>query len=417
MTPTEPKWKKSLRDTMNKVQDFVTDPKTRKVAQVGTKAVELASQISQANLSGPLGIAGMGIGILNAFVNVDDKDNFTSTAKSIVAKRKLVPTSPNGAISLLFDHGFFNSSTVLATSEEITLRSIKVGEGDELAVAVQSGALAPWWDAYVSSPDTLPRLNEELWKNLGNTIALSVKKNVVDSDVLTAVPIMAIDGIEYLGENDPKEFAAKVNSYKEAKISRAYLLVGPPGTGKTTFCYKLAEEVGGRILFITPDVLSKNNIPHKDIIDLTGTFKPNVLVLEDLDRVEDTGLLLSLVDFIRKRSPLTTLISTANNRDDLVEALLRPGRLGTEVSFEAPDEGWRKKIISSYTKKFGVKRDITHLAAIMEHPRFTQDFIREVCEQALLEDDAGLEIYIRETIESFGAGDEEDSEDPPTSVD
>ena len=281
---------------------------------------------------------------------------------------------------------------------------------DIAAVLTTDGTLAPWWDTYMSKKTPTSEILKVLWKMTGDAVTLSIKEGAGKHNLL-ASKIQDFDQNEYIGENSPDAFILKLRRYQEANINRAYMLVGPPGCGKTTFCFKLAKKLGGKILVITPALLEDESLQHQDLVDMVKTFKPNVLLFEDIDRVSKDRLLLSLIDFIRQESPLTLLLATANEPESIVPALKRPGRLGPPILFKAPDPNWRKSVLKLYCEKIGVSRDLGHLAEFMDHPHFTHDYLKDVCEQALVEDDAYLQKYIEGTIAGMPEMDLEEDEE------
>lgn len=398
--PEKPFWRRSL----NRVQDFVADPDTKRWAKAGGQVLNVASRLGQAKLKGPFGIAGAAIGALDVLANHATSDGIYREVGALTRKHGLRAVDANGAISLLYEQGYFMNAEVLCSDEHSSIVSVPINDGQHQIAVVKDrdGKLKPWWSAYVSEDLSYSFMAEMLWKDFGTAITLTFRKDEYDMERLTAAPIEGFEDNEYIGPNSPEEFIEKFKRYRAAGIRRACLAVGPPGTGKTTFCYKLAKLLGGKILVITPDLLENQRLPRQDIVELVTTFRPNVLAFEDVDRVTNDGLLLSLMDNTRQANPDTLQISTANDPNAIVPALKRPGRLGVRVNFPAPAPEWRKKVIQLYADKVGVERDLTHLAQHMDHEKFTHDYIKEVCEQAVVEGDDALIEYIKQTITEFG---------------
>ena len=57
----------------------------------------------------------------------------------------------------------------------------------------------------------------------------------------------------------------------------------------------------------------------------------------------------------------------------------------------------RKKLIELYCSTYGC-RDIMSLASKMDHPAFTHDYVKDICEHSLIFDDKELEEFLDKTI-------------------
>lgn len=399
-----PKLKAAARGAANKTQDFVSGHKVQRVAKMGQKAIEIAAQLGQAKLKGTMGYAGVALGVLNIIAEAKGEDLYTAV-KTETLQRNLKAIDSTGAITLLAEVGFFNSAELVCSDKKLDFLSLKLIDGREICAMFLTGRkeLAPWWDAYVSESITTVDMATTLWDVIGKSVAIASKENSAGRTVLSIsqLPHECESYHTTKGNNSPKDVAAKFKTYRSMGVSKAYMCIGPPGTGKSTFCHQLAIELGGAIMRITPAIFDCTRVSHQEVIDLVGSFKPSVLVLEDVDRVRDSQLLLSLVDFIRQKNPEVLLLSTINDPTKVVDALRRPGRLGEPLNFVSPDKEYRRMLLERFRTQFGVTRDISYLADIMEHPQFSQDFIRNVAQQALVEDDETLKMSISDAIENL----------------
>ncbi|KAJ5288354.1 hypothetical protein PENANT_c105G01098 [Penicillium antarcticum] len=145
--------------------------------------------------------------------------------------------------------------------------------------------------------------------------------------------------------------------YSEHSIPyrRGYLLHGPPGTGKSSFSFSIAGELGMNIYVVS--------IPSVDDESLKTLFEelPDtcVVLLEDIDAVgsvycrelerpnndlepgkEKKGVtlsgLLNVLDGVASQED-RVLIMTTNHIDKLDPALIRPGRVDKKVKFQLAD--------------------------------------------------------------------------------
>ncbi len=398
MTTARPAWRRAL----NSAQNFVNDPDTKRFAGMGSKVLSVAAQLGQAKLSGPLGMAGAAVGFLDVLVNQSDPGPWKVMA-DYATKKGFVEIDANGAITMLYEQGEFADAEVLITAGDFKLASIPAKDGNTIAVVVsKDGKLAPYWPAFLSAGLNGLDLSEMLWKKLGTAVRLAFKPDLYGRMALSASTITGYDHDPYEGM-DPGQFVADYHKLRAKGASCANLFWGWPGTGKTTFCYRVNELLGGRLMAITAEILSNKRVPHQDLLDMLTTFKPKVLLLDDVDHVKDGEFLLSLLDFIRRENPDTYVISTANAPDSIIESLRRPGRLGPRIEFPVPDLALRRRLITRYSQTFGIDRDITHLAEFMVHEKFSQDYVRDCCKQAIIYDDAALLGYIEDTKKYLGA--------------
>ncbi|KAI8882502.1 hypothetical protein K501DRAFT_251249 [Backusella circina FSU 941] len=146
--------------------------------------------------------------------------------------------------------------------------------------------------------------------------------------------------------HDAEEFLQSEQWYSEKGIPyrRGYLLYGTPGSGKTSFVYSLAGELGLNIYVV--------NLSNKGLTDatlselLTDTPTRCILLIEDVDAAfvqrskgDDMGTnnitfsgLLNAIDGVAAQEG-RILCMTTNHLERLDNALIRPGRIDVRVHF------------------------------------------------------------------------------------
>ena len=132
---------------------------------------------------------------------------------------------------------------------------------------------------------------------------------------------------------DIVEFTKSADWYCQRGIPfrRAYLLHGPPGTGKSSFVHALASHLGLSIAIIN----FSQNIFGEDRIAFLLNNLPNktVLLMEDIDRIfhpnqssiSPSGLLNALDGVASSEGRI--IFMTTNHLEKLDDALIRPGRI------------------------------------------------------------------------------------------
>ena len=194
------------------------------------------------------------------------------------------------------------------------------------------------------------------------------------------------------------------------------LLYGPSGTGKSLLAHALAQESGANLVTVNgPEIFSKwlgqSEEAIRDAFQLARQSAPTVLILDQLDamaprRTSDASnsasqrvvnQLLIEMDTVRG-SQVAVLALT--NRPDLVDpALLRPGRLGTQIRVPLPDLGARIAILRIKLDQF--LDDPAVAAAIEEVAGLTEDRsgadLTAICDAARLAalKDSGFERNTR----------------------
>jgi len=162
------------------------------------------------------------------------------------------------------------------------------------------------------------------------------------------------------------------------------LLFGPSGCGKTLLSQALASE--GKMNFFSikcPELFSKyygeTEATIRTLFRRARQLEPCVLLFDEIDSIAqkrstdmetqtDGGTarkalvqLLTEMDGIQTRGQLI-IVGCTNRRDDIDEALLRPGRMDLQIEVPLPDETDRKMILRRYARRAADDVDFGHLA-------------------------------------------------------
>ncbi|XP_023032270.1 ATP-dependent zinc metalloprotease YME1L isoform X1 [Drosophila willistoni] len=153
------------------------------------------------------------------------------------------------------------------------------------------------------------------------------------------------------------------------KLPKGVLLVGPPGTGKTLLARAVAGEANVPFFHAAgpefDEVLVGQGARRvRDLFKAAKARAPCVIFIDEIDSVgakrtnsvlhpyanQTINQLLSEMDGFHQNAGVIVLGAT-NRRDDLDQALLRPGRFDVEVMVSTPDFTGRKEILSLYLAK------------------------------------------------------------------
>ncbi|KAF7270297.1 hypothetical protein GWI33_016760 [Rhynchophorus ferrugineus] len=174
------------------------------------------------------------------------------------------------------------------------------------------------------------------------------------------------DVVEFL--KNPEKF-----SNLGGKLPKGVLLVGPPGTGKTLLARAVAGEAGVPFFHAAgpefDEVLVGQGARRvRDLFKAAKERAPCVIFIDEIDSVgskrtnsvlhpyanQTINQLLSEMDGFHQNEGVIVLGAT-NRRDDLDQALLRPGRFDVEVTVPTPDYTGRKEILGLYLSKILAK--------------------------------------------------------------
>jgi len=179
-----------------------------------------------------------------------------------------------------------------------------------------------------------------------------------------------------------KDIQSDIEKFKAKNIQRSYLMFGPPGTGKSTFCLEATAKSGGTFVKLNKNFIE--NLESASAKSLLNYLRPSTIVIDDIDRISGSSnmqLLLQILEDAKTMEGQPVLMATANHLPNMDQAMLRPGRFDELIEFAAPSLEERKAFIDFYLKKLGVvepnEEHVLELAKATN--KMTQAFLKEYC--------------------------------------
>jgi adenylate kinase family enzyme len=137
------------------------------------------------------------------------------------------------------------------------------------------------------------------------------------------------------------QYSAYLKRCLDADVTRSVMLYGPPGTGKSTMACTIVNLLGLRSFRIRIGDLER--MENCTLFDAINIFSPDAVILDDFDRAHNQDELLEVLEYFQQRVKL--VIATVNNKNEIDQAILRPGRFDELVNIKCLDEDVVKSVL------------------------------------------------------------------------
>ena len=184
---------------------------------------------------------------------------------------------------------------------------------------------------------------------------------------------------------------------------KGVLIYGPPGTGKTTIAKVIANEANASFFSIgAADINTKwfgeSERKIKNIFEEARKYKPSIIFIDEIESIvskrgghEGWEYMDKLVSQIlqeidgMKDTAHVFIIGATNIPDAIDPALLRGGRLSTQIEIPLPGKPEREKLFDLFLKKTNKTADVNlgELAGLAEG--YSGADIQDICQRAILD--------------------------------
>jgi len=180
----------------------------------------------------------------------------------------------------------------------------------------------------------------------------------------------------------------EINRFKERGKQRSYLLNGPPGTGKTTFCLELSSKMSGRILKIDSSIFIR--LTSMSVRSVIENLDADFIIVDDIDRINSSDLpaFFYCLEAIKNYKRKPTLLATCNNIREMDLAIIRPGRFDDIKEFATPTKSQRKEFFEKLFKNFEMFIPENEIEQLVKATRgMTQAYLKEYAMQLKTDSD------------------------------
>lgn len=290
--------------------------------------------------------------LLNTYLNNKDLNEFNGNARDV---RNLFENIVNLQCRRLASKNNLDVNTLMTlTKEDLPFR-------EELIKKIEENTVVNKETSITNSNNTNSNLKDDFkfdWDSLPNVkfediAGLDYAKEIVQNKVL--LPL-----------KHPEAFDGYIR-----KNGGGLFLYGCPGTGKTMIAAAIANEIGAKFCSVKPSDLLNTGVGNSEkairsLFAQARSFPCSVIFFDEMDaiaqkntrstvskqvRSELLAQMQGIESYGKETGNILFLIASTNKPYDVDSAFIRPGRFGTPLYVDLPDEESRRYIINKRFNK------------------------------------------------------------------
>lgn len=329
------------------VRDFCNIPQVKKAFIMGNEIFAAVQPLFDKPSWWNVGRASVGVGKVVVNSLETDSDSFFG------GDDWSTPFSNDFAHTILKVLWKMPARTMKTNEDGVQIKIVDIGEG-VLAGWTHNTRYNSAYHVYVQT-DKLQQariiIKDLLWKQFnGASLVLRLNKKGFSSNADSDGTVIfdVDDSFETLPSEKATEYTTYLTRCMNAGISRSVMLYGPPGTGKSTLARTLVKDLKLRSFRVRIEDIT--SFDSGTLFESIQIFEPDAVILDDFDRARGQASLLEVLEFFQHKVKL--VIATVNDRNELDEALMRPGRFDELVEVDRMDDAVVKMVLGPYIDGF-----------------------------------------------------------------
>lgn len=216
--------------------------------------------------------------------------------------------------ALMFENEPYD--TIFTSTRDVVIRLYNIGEnhfGFRVNLSDNSEPPNSVYHDFATDDDLYAAMKPLIWRHFGESLLY-----VTPNEDHVTYHVERDETIKPLTSELAGQKVADFRRALEADVSRSLLLVGPPGTGKSTIARAIMMQLGLKCLRLDESTVNNSYM----IRTICRIFQPDAVIIDDIDQIND---LHGALEFFK--SNVKVIISTTNHPEQLPPAVLRPGRI------------------------------------------------------------------------------------------
>jgi nucleoside-triphosphatase THEP1 len=329
---------KNKTGVLSKIQNFINDAKTQKIICTTSNLLDKVTPFFQR--PGFISSLTAVIGAIN--VLTDDNLCYSDT---YFEYHVLWEELRFEAMNVILEEALKNEpyEVITPTNDDRSLIKVITTRGIKIGWIIKYSSIFGSIYYETGKFDVVKQILQDfIWKKFGKA-SLVLQQNNSSRNNKIKLQFNEDTLVEALPSEKATNIANKFRKAFELNVNRSILLYGPPGTGKSTMARQIAKELELRSFRVRVEDLGNDS---KILFDIIDVLKPDCIILDDFDRDDHVSLMLETIAYIRKNVKL--LVLTANNKQAIDDAVMRPGRIDEIEFINEIDEHVIRKVLGEH---------------------------------------------------------------------